>query len=314
MIGFLFRRILSLIPTMFIVVTIVFLLLHLIPGDPASAMLGVGASAKQISELRTQLGLDQPIYVQYAKYLVRVVHGDLGYSIFLKRPVVQAFMERVEPTILLIVLGLTLAILIGIPAGIFSAVRPDSMLDKSSMLFAILGVSIPTFWLGLNMIQAFSIRLNWLPASGYVPLSDGVLKTLRSLTLPSLALAFNQAALFARICRSSMLEVMHQDYIRTARAKGVLERWVILKHGLRNALLPTVTAVGTAFATLIGGTAVVEIVFNIPGAERLMISSILRRDYAVIQGSVLIISTAYVFINLFIDIFYVIIDPRVTYD
>jgi peptide/nickel transport system permease protein len=299
---------------MLIVVTIVFLLLHFIPGDPASAMLGVGASAKQIAELRTHLGLDQPIYVQYIKYLVRVIHGDLGDSIFLKRPVVQAFMERVEPTILLIVIGLALAILIGIPAGILSAIRPDSLLDKSSMLFAILGVSIPTFWLGLNMIQAFSIRLNWLPASGYVPLSDGVIKTLQSLTLPSLALAFNQAALFARICRSSMLEVMHQDYIRTARAKGVLEKWVILKHGLRNALLPTVTTVGTAFATLIGGTAVVEIVFNIPGAERLMISSILRRDYAVIQGSVLIISMAYVFINLIIDIVYVLIDPRVTYD
>jgi len=299
---------------MLIVVTIVFVLLHLIPGDPASAMLGVGASAKQIVELRTHLGLDQPIHVQYIKYLGRVIHGDLGDSIFLKRPVVQAFMERVEPTILLIVLGLTLAVLIGIPAGILSAIRPDSLLDKSSMLFAILGVSIPTFWLGLNMIQAFSIRLNWLPASGYVPLSDDVLKTLQSLTLPSLALAFNQAALFARICRSSMLEVMHQDYIRTARAKGVLEKWVILKHGLRNALLPTVTTVGTAFATLIGGTAVVEIVFNIPGAERLMISSILRRDYAVIQGSVLIISMAYVFINLIIDVVYVIIDPRVTYD
>ncbi len=299
---------------MFIVFTVVFLLLHLIPGDPASSMLGAGASAEQIVELRTHLGLDKPIYVQYVKYLIRAIHGDLGDSIFLKRPVVQAFMERVEPTILLIVLGLVLAVLIGIPAGILSAVHPDSILDKSAMLFALLGVSIPTFWLGLNMIQAFSIHLDWFPASGYVPLSEGFLKTLQSLALPALSLAFNQAALFARICRSSMLEVMQQDYIRTARAKGVLEKWVILKHALRNALLPTVTAVGTAFATLIGGTAVVEYVFNIPGAERLIISSILRRDYAVIQGSVLIISMAYVFINLVVDTIYGIIDPRVTYE
>lgn len=299
---------------MLIVFTVVFLLLHLIPGDPASSMLGVGATAEKIAELRTELGLDKPIYVQYVKYLVRVIHGDLGDSIFLKRTVVQAFMERVEPTILLIVLGLALAVLIGIPAGILSAVRPDSILDKSSMLFALLGVSIPTFWLGLNLIQAFSIRLDWLPASGYVPLSEGVFKTLQSLTLPALSLAFNQAALFARICRSSMLEVMQQDYIRTARAKGVSEKRVTLKHGLRNSLLPTVTVVGTAFATLIGGTAVVEYVFNIPGAERLIISSILRRDYAVIQGSVLIISLTYVLINLVVDIIYGVIDPRVTYE
>ncbi|UCE54524.1 MAG: ABC transporter permease [Desulfobacterales bacterium] len=314
MVGFLIRRILSVIPTMFIVVTVVFLLLHLIPGDPAAAMLGIQASAEQIAELRAQLGLDEPIYVQYVKYIIRVLHGDLGDSIFLKRSVVLAFMERVEPTILLITLGLVLAVLIGIPSGILSAVRPDSILDKSSMLFALLGVSIPTFWLGLNLIQAFSIQLDWLPASGYAPLSEGVLKSLRSLTLPAISLAFNQAALFARICRSSMLEVMQQDYIRTARSKGVSEKWVILKHALRNALLPTVTAVGTAFAALIGGTAIIEMVFNIPGAERLIISSILRRDYAVIQGSVLIIAMAYVFINLIIDIIYGIIDPRVTYE
>lgn len=314
MVDFLLRRILSVIPTMLIVVTVVFLLIHLIPGDPASAMLGIQASAEQIAELRYQMGLDKPIYVQYIKYIGRVIHGDLGDSIFLKRSVVQAFMERVEPTILLISLGLALAVLIGIPGGILSAVRPDSILDKSSMLFALLGVSIPTFWLGLNMIQLFSIQFDWLPASGYVPLSEGVLKALRSLTLPAISLAFNQAALFARICRSSMLEVMQQDYIRTARAKGISEKWVILKHALRNALLPTVTAVGTAFAALIGGTAIVEMVFNIPGAERLIISSILRRDYAVIQGSVLIIAMAYVFINLIVDIIYRIIDPRVTYE
>ncbi len=312
--GYLIRRIIALIPVMFVVATVVFFLVHLIPGDPASVLLGPNATPSDIMKLRAQMGLDKPIYYQFVIWLSRIIQGNLGDSIFLGRSVTLAVLERVEPTLVLVVLSLMVAILIGIPAGVLAAVKPNRWLDKALMLFAILGVSIPTFWLGLNFIELFSVLLNWLPAAGYSPLSSGAWKTLRYMTLPALSLGFNQSALIARICRSSMLEVMQQDYIRTARSKGLPEHLVILKHALRNVMIPTITVIGTSFAVLIGGAVVTEIVFNIPGLGLLIISSVLRRDYPVIQGCVLFIAAAYVVINLVVDIIYTYIDPRIKYN
>jgi peptide/nickel transport system permease protein len=310
---YLINRIIVLIPVMFVVATVVFFLVHLIPGDPASVVLGPNATPSDVMKVRAQMGLDKPIPVQFVIWLSRIIQGDLGDSLFLGRSVTQAIFERLEPTLVLVALSSIVAILIGIPAGVLAAVRPNRWLDKILMFFAILGVSIPTFWLGLNFIEFFSVLLKWLPAAGYAPLSSGIWESLRYMILPASSLGFNQSALIARICRSSMLEVMQQDYIRTARAKGLMEPGVVLKHALRNVMIPTVTVIGTTFAVLIGGAVVTEIVFNIPGAGLLIINSVLRRDYPVIQGCVLFISAVYVIINLIVDISYVYIDPRVKY-
>lgn len=313
MLGYLIKRIFALVPVMFVVATVVFFLIHLIPGEPASVLLGPNATPADVKKLRSQMGLDQPLHYQFVIWVSRILQGNLGDSIFLDRAVTRAVLERTEPTLVLVVLSLIVAILIGIPAGVLAAVKPNRWLDKTLMIFAILGVSIPTFWLGLNFIELFSILLNWLPAAGYAPISAGIWMNLRYMILPALSLGFNQSALIARICRSSMLEVMQQDYIRTARSKGLVERVVILKHALRNVMIPTITVIGTSFAVLIGGAVVTEIVFNIPGIGLLIINSVLRRDYPVIQGCVLFIAAAYVLINLVVDITYAYIDPRVKY-
>ena len=314
MFRYLTGRILSLLPVMFIVATVVFFLIHLIPGDPASVLLGPNASPTDVKKLQIQLGLDKPLYQQFAIWFSNVARGDLGRSIFLDRPVTQAVFERAEPTLVLVTLSLIVAIVIGLPAGIVSAIKPNLWLDKTLMFFAILGVSIPTFWLGLNFVEVFAVLLKWLPASGYAPLVSGIWKNFRYMILPALSLGFNQSALIARMCRSSMLEVMQQDYVRTARSKGLAEGWVVVRHALRNVMIPTVTVIGVSFAVLIGGAVVTEIVFNIPGVGLLIMSSVLRRDYPTIQGCVLIIAAAYVLINLAIDVLYTYIDPRVRYD
>jgi peptide/nickel transport system permease protein len=313
LLGYLVRRIIALIPVLLVVATVVFFLVHLIPGDPASVLLGPNATPADIKRLQSQMGLDQPIHYQFAIWVSRVLHGNLGDSIFLGRPVTWAIFERIEPTLILVVLSLIVAILIGIPGGVLAAIRPNRWLDRMLMVLAILGVSIPTFWLGLNFIELFSVLMKWLPAAGYAPLSSGLWENLRYMILPALSLGFNQSALIARICRSSMLEVLQQDYIRTARSKGLTEKLVVMKHALRNIMMPTITVIGTSFAVLIGGAVVTEIVFNIPGIGMLIISSVLRRDYPVIQGCVLFIATIYVLINLVVDMLYVFIDPRVKY-
>jgi peptide/nickel transport system permease protein len=243
----------------------------------------------------------------------RALRGDLGDSLFLGRTVTRAMWERAEPTLLLTTYGLLVAVAIGMPLGLAAAVRRNTILDRGFMLLAVLGVSIPTFWLGLIFIYAFAVNLRWLPAAGYASLSDGFGANLRYLILPALALGLNQSALVARMTRSFMLEVLSEDYIRTARSKGLAESLVILRHALRNVLVPTVTVVGLIFAVLIGGAVATEIVFNIPGAGRLLIDSVLRRDYPVIQGAVLYIALAFVIINLVVDMLYVVIDPRIKY-
>jgi len=298
---------------MAVVVTVVFLLIHLIPGDPVSVMLGPDASPAQIEATRRALGLDRPLHEQLFRFYSRVVRGDLGQSYFLDRPVLTAIVERAEPTLVLTFSALLVAVAIGVPAGIVAAAHRGSAWDRLLMLGALLGVCIPGFWLSLNFIYLFAVRLGWLPAAGYTSIMVDPVAAGRYMVLPALSLGFNQSALIARISRSCMLEALHQDYVRTARAKGLSQRAVVYGHAFRNALVPVVTVVGITMAILIGGAVVTEIVFNIPGLGRLIISAILRRDYPVVQGVVLITAAAYVMINLTIDLLYAFIDPRIRY-
>jgi peptide/nickel transport system permease protein len=314
MTAYLVRRLLALIPVMAVVVTVVFLLIHLIPGDPVGVMLGPDATPAQIDATRRALGLDRPIHEQLVTFYGRIARGDLGHSYFLDRPVTTALLERAEPTIVLTLLSLLVAVAIGVPAGITAAAYAGSIWDRVLMLGALLGVCIPGFWLSLNFIYLFAVRLGWLPAAGYASLSTDPVAALRYMVLPAVSLGLNQSALIARISRSCMLEILQQDYIRTARAKGLSQRVVVYVHAFRNALVPVVAVIGITMAILIGGAVVTEIVFNIPGLGRLIISAILRRDYPVVQGVVLVTAATYVLINLVVDLVYAVVDPRIRYD
>ena len=304
------RRLLAAIPVMLVVATSVFLLLFLTPGDPAAVILGPDASPAQVAELRTRLGLDRPVHEQLLSWYTRLAHGDLGQSIFLSRPVTQAIAERAEPTLLLTSLASLVAISIGLPFGVLSALRRGQWVDTGSMLIAISGVSMPTFWLGLNLIFLFGVVLGWLPVAGYQPLSAGLWENLRYLIMPAVTLGLAQGALLARVTRSMMLETLGEDYVRTARAKGLAEKRVISAHALRNAMIPLITVIGLTFAILMGGAVITETVFNIPGVGRLLIQAVTRRDYPVVQGVVLIIAGLYVLVNLLVDIVYGYLDPR----
>ena len=310
---YLLRRALAIIPVMLVVATVSFVLIRLAPGDPASVLAGPDASTEDLVQLRTALGMDQPLPVQLVKWYARLAQGDLGQSIFLRRPVVQAVVERLEPTLLLTLWGTILSILIGVPAGIVSARHHNTAVDQSFMALALLGLSIPNFLLGLLMILVFGVWLGWLPVSGYVPLDEGVWRNLRSLLMPAVSLGLVQSALVARITRSSMLDVLREQYILSGRAKGLSERAVVYKHALKNAIMPTLTVIGITVALLIGGAVVIETVFNIPGVGRLIISAVLRRDYPVVQGVVLLVALAYTVINLLVDLAYLVIDPRIRY-
>src|SRR5215468_2471660 len=284
---------------MAVVATVVFLLIHLIPGDPVSVMLGPDATPTQIEATRQALGLNRPLWEQLVGFYGRVLTGDLGQSYFLDRPVSRA---------------LGVAVAIGVPSGTIAAAHRGSAWDRGLMTVSLLGVCIPGFWLSLNFIYFFAVRLGWLPAAGYVSIFSDPVAALRYMVLPAFSLGFSQSALIARISRSCMLEVLQQDYIRTALAKGLSQGVVTWVHAFRNALVPVVTVIGITTAVLIGGAVVTEIVFNIPGLGRLIISAILRRDYPVVQGVVLVIAAAYVLINLGVDILYALIDPRIRYD
>src|SRR5216110_3383762 len=299
---------------MLVVVTVVFLLIHLIPGDPVAVILGPDATPSQIEATRAQLGLDRPLYEQLGAFYVRVLRGDLGRSYFLNRPVTQALWERTEPTALLTLSALLVAVAIGVPSGVIAGAYAGSAWDRVLMFGALLGVCIPGFWLSLNFIYLFAVKLGWLPAGGYASVFVDPWAALRFMVLPAISLGFNQSALIARIARSCMLEVMQQDYIRTARAKGLSQGVVVIGHAFRNAMVPIVTVIGITTAILIGGAVVTEIVFNIPGLGRLIISAVLRRDYPVVQGVILLTATVYVLINLVVDILYVFIDPRIRYE
>lgn len=311
MLAYFIRRMLLAIPVMFVVAAGVFLLLYLTPGDPVSVILGPDATPQRISELRQQLGLDQPVPIQVARWFGRLLHGDLGQSIYLNRPVTQTILERAEPTLMLTLLATLFAILVGLPIGIVSATRAGSWADLGAMLVALGGISMPSFWVGLNLIFVFAVVMGVLPVAGYQPLSKGLWENLRYLILPAVTLGFAQAALLARMSRSLMLDVLREDYVRTARSKGVAERKVVLYHALKNAMVPLVTVMGLTFAILMGGAVITEQVFNIPGVGRLLVQSVLRRDYPMVQGIVLVIAFNYVVINLCVDILYGLFDPRV---
>ncbi len=311
MLGYIIRRVLLAIPVMFVVAAGVFLLLYLTPGDPAAVVLGPDASPQRVAELRQQLGLDRPVAIQVARWFGQLLHGDLGQSIYLNRPVTLTIMERAEPTLMLTLLATLFAILVGLPIGIVSATRAGSWADLGAMLVALGGISMPSFWVGLNLIFVFAVLIGVLPVAGYQPLSRGLWENLRYLILPAVTLGFAQAALLARMSRSLMLDVLREDYVRTARSKGVGERRVVLSHALRNAMVPLVTVMGLTFAILMGGAVITEQVFNIPGVGRLLVQSVLRRDYPVVQGIVLVIAFNYVVINLCVDILYGLFDPRV---
>ena len=313
MYAYVIRRIVAVIPVMAVVGVFVFLLLHLTPGDPAAIIAGDYASPADIDKIRARLGLDQPIHVQFARWVGHLAQGDLGVSIFSNLPVTKLIGQRLEPTVALSVLTTILSIVIAVPLGVFAAWRAGTLLDRATMVFAVLGFSVPIFVIGYILMYVFAIELRWLPAQGYKPLADGFVPFLRSIILPSLALATLYTALIARISRASVLEVLTEDYIRTAQAKGLSSPVVLMRHALKNAAVPIVTIIGIGIALLIGGVVVTESVFNIPGLGRLTVDAILHRDYPVIQGIILVFSGVYVFVNLLADLAYTLFDPRIRY-
>jgi len=313
MIRYILQRLAGMIVVMFLVVTIVFVIVRVTPGDPAAVMLGPDATAQDIAELRTRLGLDQSIFVQYLFYVGQLLKGDLGQSIFLNIPVSSALLERAEPTFFLTLFSLLIAGVIALPIGIYAAYRRGSLVDQASMAIGMLAASIPSFWLGLILMQFFAVRLGVFPVSGYGGPGASFLDRMYHLTLPAVALGLVSSALILRFTRASMLDVLGDDYIRTARAKGLIERRVILKHALKNALIPILTVLGLTAAVLISGAVVTETVFGLPGVGSLVVSAVLRRDYPVIQGALLVIAGLYVLINFAIDMLYLLVDPRVRY-
>ncbi len=313
MLGYIVRRVLATIPVMGVVALFVFSLLYLAPGDPAAIIAGDQASPEQIALIRASLGLDRPFLVRFGEWAWRIAHGDLGTSIFTNLPVGHMIAQRIEPTLSLMLLTLVVSLLIAVPLGVLAAARQGSLVDRGVMLFAVLGFSTPVFVIGYVLAYVFALRLDWFPVQGYVPLAGGFWPFLRALILPAATLGGIYIALIARITRASMLEVLSQDYIRTARAKGLGRGAVLFVHALKNAAVPIVTVVGLGVALLIGGAVVTESVFAIPGLGRLTVDAILRRDYPVIQGVVLLFSFAYVVINLLVDLLYTVFDPRIRY-
>ena len=308
------RRLLSAIPVLFIVSLISFGLMRLIPGDPAAAIAGIAATPAQIEQLRRDLGLDEPLLMQMLHYYQGLLQGDFGKSLLLGKGVLAATMERLPVTIGLSLYALVLTLLIGVTSGIIAALRQNTWVDQVAMMIAMLGISIPNFFLGLLMIIFFAVQLGWLPSGGYIPFSQDPIGWLRSTTMPAISLALLQAGLLARITRSGMLEVLRQDYVRTARAKGLPERQVILKHALANALIPIVTVIGIIISLLLSGAVVTEALFSLPGMGQLLTQAVLSRDYPMVQGGLLLVTTFLVVVNVLVDILYALIDPRVRYE
>jgi len=298
---------------MVVVALFVFALLHLSPGDPAAVIAGDYASPADVERIRHQLGLDAPIHKQLGIWLWNVIRGDLGTSIFSGLPVTQLIGQRLEPTLALTVTTMFIAIVLAVPMGVVASSAAGTWIDRLVMVFAVLGFSLPVFWLGFLLIFGFSIQLELLPVQGYVSFKEGLLPCLKHLILPSLTLGIVYMALIARMTRASMLEVLREDYIRTAYAKGLRPYAVLLWHALKNAALPIVTIIGVGVALLIGGVVVTESVFAIPGLGRLTVDAILHRDYPVIQGIILVFSAVYVLINLLVDVIYTFLDPRIRY-
>lgn len=311
MTAYVLRRLVMLIPVILVVGIVVFALIHLTPGDPAAVILGDSADPETVENLREELGLNDPLPIQFINWYGGVLRLDFGESIFIGDPVTHAMLDRVQPTMLLTLYALFFQVLIGVPAGVISAVRHNSIVDRIVTVIAISGAAIPTFFLGILLILLFAVRLNWLPSGGYTPLMEDPVQHFKSMFMPAFALGFSSAGLLARLVRSSMLDVLREDYVRTAFAKGLNVRAVVVRHALRNALIPALTVIGTSVGALLGGAVVTETVFTIPGMGRLVVQSISRRDYPVIQGAVMAIAMTYVLVNLLVDVLYLYIDPRV---
>lgn len=313
MIGYLVRRILATIPVLGLVAVFVFLLLQMTPGDPAIVIAGDYATTQQIEAIRQQLGLDRPILEQMVNWFGRLAQGDLGTSIFSRLPVTSLIAQRIEPTALLSLYTILLSVAFAVPLGVVAAYRAGGWIDRAVMGFAVMGFSTPVFVVGFLLAYVFALTLGWFPTQGYVPIKDGLFACLRSLTLPAITLALLYAALLARVTRASVLEVLAEDYVRTAHAKGLAPQPVLVGHALKNAAVPIVTVIGVGIAALLGGVVVTETVFNIPGLGRLTADAIMRRDYPVVQGLILLFAAVYVVINLLVDLSYMLFDPRIRY-
>jgi len=308
---FMLKRLGGAVLVLALVAILVFALTRLASGDPVALLLGDQATAADIEAARTQYGLDKPLPTQFALWVGELMQGNLGQSLFLQLPVSQALLERAEPTLMLAVLAVGIAALIGVPCGMAAAIWRGSAGDQALSSVAMLGASVPSFWLGLILIQLFAVKLGWFPASGYGDPDSPLSERVQHLVLPALVLGLLNSALIIRFTRASMLDILGEDYVRTARAKGLPEHTVMVKHVLRNALVPIVTVLGLTLALMIGGTVVTETVFNLPGVGNLVVRAVLRRDYPVIQGTLLVIAAVYVFINLAIDLLYTVVDPRI---
>jgi peptide/nickel transport system permease protein len=307
------RRVLATIPVMLVVALFVFSLLYIAPGDPAAIIAGDQATPADVERIRESLGLDRPYLVRFGDWLWQIVHGDLGTSIFTNLPVTHMIAQRIEPTLSLMVLTIVFSILIAVPLGVLAAWKHGTWIDRVVMVLCVLGFSVPVFVFGYLLAYVFALQLDWLPVQGFTSISDGFWPFLQGLVLPTVALGLIYVALLARITRATMLDVLSQDYVRTARAKGVGQRAVLFVHALKNAAVPIVTVIGNGVALLIGGAVVTESVFAIPGLGRLTVDAILRRDYPVIQGVVLLFSVTYVLVNLAVDLLYTVFDPRIRY-
>lgn len=313
MYGYLFRRLLGTIPVMLVVAVFIFLMLRLTPSDPAAIIAGDNATTEQVAQIRGQLGLDRPMVEQFFIWSAKLMTGDLGESFFFKKTVAQLIGERIEPTLSLAFFTIMIAVLVAVPLGVLAAHRHGSWIDRIVMGFSVLGFSVPVFVIGYLLIYLFAIYLNWLPVQGYQRIAEGVGGWVQRLILPAMTLSVIYIALIARMTRTSVLEVLSEDYIRTARAKGQNERKVLFRHALRNAAVPIVTVIGLGIALLIGGVVVTESVFTIPGLGRLTVDAVLARDYPTIQAVILLFSFVYVMINLAVDMLYTILDPRIRY-
>jgi len=313
MLGYLIRRVLAAIPVMGVVALFVFLLLRLTPGDPAAILAGDNATPEQLERIRTSLGLNEPLYTQFFTWIGRLLHGDLGVSLISNVPVTTMLGSRLEPTLSIALTTIVLAVLVAVPLGVVAAWKHGTWIDRFVMALSVIGFSVPVFVIGYLLIQIFAIELRWLPVQGFRSLSRGFGPFVERITLPTLTLSFIYIALIARMTRAAMLDVLDEDYVRTARAKGIPERGVLLRHALRNAAVPVITVIGTGFALLISGVVVTETVFNLPGIGRLTVDAVLARDYPVIQAMILLASGIYVAVNLLIDLSYTLLDPRIRY-
>ncbi len=314
MTAYIIRRIIAAVPVLFFVALIAFLMFRLTPGDPAAVLAGENANLETIEQMRVNLGLHRPIHIQFALFIGRMFKGDFGESIFLNKPVFEAVIDRIEPTLSLAIASEIIALSFAIPIGVLAAWKANTLVDQGLMFFALLGISIPAFWLGLMLIFGIGVELKWLPVSDFRSLiSDGPVDFFRHMIMPAFALGFLRMALVARLTRSSMLEVLREDYIRTAYAKGLAAKVVLMRHAMRNALIPTVTIWGLGMAGVLSGAVVIETVFTIPGLGRLIAAALINQDYPLIQAVLMLVAGLFIIFNLVVDILYAYMDPRIRY-